>query len=297
MNEAVAKMLERYRRETMNDHLQALREILQEVALLGLWRAKFFERGAFYGGTALRILYGLDRFSEDLDFSLLAPDPGFRIDRYASQLEEEIAAFGFKVRAERIEKSVASAVESAFLKADSIRELLVIEAGREVVRQIPEGRVLKIKLEVDTDPPAGFVTHTRYLLRPIPFAVRVYVLPDLLAGKMHALLCRRWKNRVKGRDWYDLVWYAANHPELNLSHLEMRMRQSGHWKGDASLSADALRSALGKAIDTLDVEKARREVSPFIKDQAALALWSREFFHNVAERIRFSESPPLITGL
>ncbi|TFH28905.1 MAG: nucleotidyl transferase AbiEii/AbiGii toxin family protein [Deltaproteobacteria bacterium] len=279
MNEAVAKMLERYQRETVNDHLQALREILQEVALLGLWRAKFFEHGAFYGGTALRILHGLDRFSEDLDFSLLTPDPAFRIDRYASQLEEEIASFGFKVHA-------------VSLKADTIRELLVIEAGREIVRQIPEGKVLKIKLEVDTDPPAGFATQTRYLLRPIPFAVRVYVLPDLFAGKMHAVLCRRWKNRVKGRDWYDLVWYAANHPELNLPHLETRMRQSGHWKREDSLSADAFRSTLGEAIDALDVEKARREVSPFVKDQAALALWSREFFHDVAGRIRCSASLP-----
>lgn len=290
MNEAVARMLGRYRRETVNDHLQALREILQEVALLGLWRAKFFERAAFYGGTALRILYGLDRFSEDLDFSLMAPDPAFRIDRYSSQLEEEIAAFGFRVRVERIAKTAATAVESAFLKADTTRELLFIEAGREIVREIPKGRVLKIKLEVDTDPPPGFATQTRYLLQPIPFAVRVYVLPDLFAGKMHALLCRRWKSRVKGRDWYDLVWYAANHPELNLSHLENRMRQSGHWKGKAPLSANAFRSALGEAIDTLDVEKARREVSPFVKDPSALDLWSREFFRDVVGRIRFSAS-------
>ncbi len=286
MNPAVARMLEKYRRETVDDHLQALREILQEVALLGLWRAKFFERGAFYGGTALRILYGLDRFSEDLDFSLLAPDPNFRIDRYGSQLEEEIAAFGFRVRAERVEKSATSAVESAFLKADTIRELLVIEAGREIVRDIPKGRVLKIKLEVDTDPPPGFATQSRYLLRPIPFAVRAYALPDLFAGKMHALLCRRWKGRVKGRDWYDLVWYGANHPELNLSHLESRMRQSGHWKGEGHLSAEAFRSALGKAVDALDVERARREVSPFIKDPSVLDMWSREFFRDVAGRIR-----------
>jgi hypothetical protein len=286
VNEAVAKMLERYRRETANDHLQALREILQEVALLGLWRAKFFEHGAFYGGTALRILHGLDRFSEDLDFSLLSPDRSFRIDRYASQLEEEIAAFGFTVRAERIGKTSTTAVESAFLKVDTIRELLVIEAGREIVREIPKGRVLKIKLEVDTDPPPGFATQTRYLLQPIPFAVRVYALPDLFAGKMHALLCRRWKNRVKGRDWYDLVWYAANHPELNLPHLESRMRQSGHWKEEAPLSAEAFRSVLRNTIDALDVDKARTEVSPYVRDQAALALWSREFFHDVSGRIR-----------
>ncbi|MDO8942607.1 MAG: nucleotidyl transferase AbiEii/AbiGii toxin family protein, partial [Desulfobacterales bacterium] len=148
----------------------------------------------------------------------------------------------------------------------------------------------KIKLEVDTDPPPGFSTQSRYLLQPIPFAVRVYVLPDLFAGKMHALLCRRWKGRVKGRDWYDLVWYAANHPELHLAHLEGRMRQSGHWKGEEALSAEAFRSALGEAIDALDVEKARKEVAPFIKDQSSLALWSRDFFRDVAGRIRFPVS-------
>lgn len=288
MNEAIRKMLARYPRETLTDHLQALREILQEVALLGLWRAKFFEKAAFYGGTALRILYGLDRFSEDLDFSLLAPARGFSIDRYASQLEEELAAFGFQVHVEKIAKSVSTPIESAFLKADTVRELLVIEAGKALLQSVPQGQALKIKLEVDTDPPPGFATHTRYLLQPIPFAVRAYTLPDLFAGKMHALLCRRWKARVKGRDWYDLVWYAAHHPELHLAHLESRMRQSGDWKGSGPLSAEAFRSRLNAAIDRLDVPAARRGVSPFVKDQESLALWSREFFHDVAGRIRFS---------
>jgi predicted nucleotidyltransferase component of viral defense system len=289
MNEAVRKMLERYPRETVSDHMQALREILQEVALLGLWRSKFFEHAAFYGGTALRILYGLDRFSEDLDFSLLEPTPGFTMDRFASQLEEEVSAFGFHVKAERIEKSVPTAIESAFLKADTWKELLVIEAGEEIRRRVHKDQVVRIKLEVDTDPPSGFRTHTRYLLLPIPFAVRVYSLPDLFAGKMHAVLCRKWKTRVKGRDWYDFVWYAANHPELHLSHLESRMRQSGHWKGDDPLTAESFQRLIHEAIEGLDVEKARREVSPFVRNQEAPALWSQEFFHDVAGRIRFTE--------
>ncbi len=287
MHEAVSRMLAKYEPKSVDDSVRALREIIQEVALLGLWRAKFFEHAAFYGGTALRILYGLDRFSEDLDFSLLAPSPDFNLARYTASLEEELLAFGFNVRVEMVDKAVESAVQSAFLKANTRNELLVIEAGEELMGQVAAGQVLKVKIEVDTDPPPGFSTQTRYLLQPIPFAVRSYSLPDLFAGKMHAILFRKWKNRVKGRDWYDLVWYAANHPQLSLVHLEQRMRQTGHWSGEQSLSPVAFSDLLFEAIDRLDVNQARKDVAPFVKDQQMLAIWSHDFFRDVASRINF----------
>jgi len=287
IHEAVSRMLAKYEPKSVDDSVRALREIIQEVALLGLWRAKFFEHAAFYGGTALRILYGLDRFSEDLDFSLLAPSPDFNLARYMASLEEELQAFGFNVRVEMVDKAVESAVQSAFLKANTRNELLVIEAGEELAGQVAAGQVLKVKIEVDTDPPPGFSTSTRYLLQPIPFAVRSYSLPDLFAGKMHAILFRKWKNRVKGRDWYDLIWYAANHPQLNLGHLEQRMRQTGHWSGELSLSPVAFSDLLLEAIDLLDVNQARKDVAPFVKDQQMLALWSHDFFSDVASLIHF----------
>ncbi len=286
MHEAVARMLAKYEPRSVDDSVRALREIIQEVALLGLWRAKFFEHAAFYGGSALRILHGLDRFSEALDFSLLAPSPDFNLARYTASLEEELLAFGFNVRVEMIGKAVASPVQSAFLKANTRNELLVIEAGEELAGRVAAGQVLKVKIEVDTDPPPGFTTSTRYLLQPIPFAVRCYALPDLFAGKMHALLFRKWKNRVKGRDWYDFVWYAANHPRLNLAHLEQRMRQTGYWKGDEPLEPKAFRELLFDAIDRLDVNQARRDVTPFVKDRQMLALWSQDFFRDVAGRVQ-----------
>ena len=286
MHEAVTRMLAKYEPKSVDDSVRALREIIQEVALLGLWRAKFFEHAAFYGGTALRILYGLDRFSEDLDFSLLTPSPDFNLARYTASLEEELQAFGFNVRVEMVDKAVESAVQSAFLKANTRNELLIIEAGEELTGQVAAGQVLKVKIEVDTDPPPGFSTQTRYLLQPIPFAVRSYSLPDLFAGKMHAIIFRKWKNRVKGRDWYDLVWYAANHPHLNLAHLEQRMRQTGHWSGDKSLSQVAFTDLLFEAIDRLNVNQARKDVAPFVKDQQMLALWSHDFFRDVASRIK-----------
>lgn len=285
MHDAIARMLAKYENKSLDDQVKALREIIQEVALLGLWRARFFEHAAFYGGTALRILHGLDRFSEDLDFSLLAPTPDFSLQRFSAALEEEVRAFGFNLRVESVDKTVATAVQSAFLKAATRTELMVIEADERLISAIPSGQVLKIRIEVDTDPPPAFATTTRYLLQPIPFAVRCYTLPSLFAGKLHALLCRRWNNRVKGRDWYDLVWYAAHHPQLNLFHLEQRMRQTGHWSGTARLSRHDLDELLQTAIDRLEIAQARQDVAPFVKDQQALALWSTDFFRDVATRI------------
>ena len=287
MHEAIARMLSKYECRGLNDYINGLREILQEVALLGLWRSKFFEKAAFYGGTALRVIYGLDRFSEDMDFSLLEPLDSFDITGYTSFLEKETKGFGFDMRVERINKAIQSPVQSAFLKANTRNQLLVIETGEEILQAIPKGQVLKIKLEVDTDPPPDFATQTRYLLQPIPFAVRAFVLPDLFAGKMHAVLCRRWKNRVKGRDWYDLVWYAANHPELHLYHLEQRMRQTGDWKDDAPLTSESFKDLLTKGINNLNVDQARNEVEPFVKNPENLSIWSREFFLDVASRIKF----------
>lgn len=286
MHEAIARMLSKYECQGLNDYINGLREILQEVALLGLWRSKFFEKAALYGGTALRVIYGLDRFSEDMDFSLLEPSNRFDIAGYTTFLAKEIKGFGFDVRVERINKARSSPIQSAFLKADTRNQLLVIETGEEILQAIPKGQLLKIKLEVDTDPPSGFVTETRYLLQPIPFAVRTFVLPDLFAGKMHAILCRRWKSRVKGRDWYDLVWYAANHPELHLNHLEQRMRQTGDWKSDALLTLESLKDLLVDAISRLDVNQARKEVEPFVRIPESLSVWSREFFLDVASKIK-----------
>lgn len=287
MHEAIARMLSQYECQGINDFTNALREILQEVALLGLWRSKFFEKAAFYGGSALRILYGLDRFSEDMDFSLIEPSNNFDLTGYTAFLQKETRGFGFDIRIERVNKAVNTPIQSTFLKANTRNQLLVIETEEEILRSVPKGQILRIKLEVDTDPPPNFATQTRYLLQPIPFAVRTFVLPDLFAGKMHAILCRRWKTRVKGRDWYDLVWYAANHPELHLDHLEQRMSQTGHWKGDKPLTSESLKELLIKAINKLDVDQARKEVELFVKKPQDLSIWSREFFLDVATRIKF----------
>jgi predicted nucleotidyltransferase component of viral defense system len=286
MNEAIRQILANYEIRSVEDSLRALREVMQEIALLGLWRSKFFENAAFYGGTALRVLYGLDRFSEDLDFSLLEKRKNFDLGDYSEALKRELASFGFAVEIESRPKPASAAIQSAFLKADTRTQMITVEFDKGLVQKVPRNQVLKIKLEIDVDPPPGFATEVRYLLRPVPFSVRTFSLPDLFAGKMHAVLCRGWKSRVKGRDWYDLVWFAAYHPELHLVHLEQRMRQTGHWQGPAPLTAGDLRDLLSNRIEKVDIDQIRREVERFVKDPAALAIWSKEFFLDVASRIK-----------
>jgi len=286
MHEAIAKMVSKYECRGLNDYINAFREILQEIALLGLWRAKFFEKAACYGGIALRILYGLDRFYEDIAFSLLQPAKGFDLTDYTAFVKKEVEAFGFEVHVERVDKTIKTPIQSAFVKADTRNQLITIEAGKDILQALPKGKTLKVKMEVDTNPPPGFSTETRFLLQPIPFAVRSFVLPDLFAGKMHAILCRTWKTRVKGRDWYDLVWYAANYPELHLGHLEERMRQTGHWKGEDTLTPEQFHELFRTTINKLNIDQARRQVEPFVKTPETVSIWSREFFLDVASKIK-----------
>jgi predicted nucleotidyltransferase component of viral defense system len=285
MHDAIRDMLGRYECRARDDYVNALREILQDVALLGLWRSKFFEHAAFYGGSALRVLYGLDRYSEDLDFSLLVPDETFSLGAYGDALRREISSFGFHVEFASRRKAHTSTIESAFLKTNTYQQLIVIEVAEELLRDLHPAKSLKIKLEVDIDPPGGFGTETQYVLQPIPFPVRVFGLPDLFAGKLHAILCRKWKTRVKGRDWYDLIWYVARYPEVRISHLENRLRQSGDYTEDEALTRGQLQVLLREAVDNLDVEQARREVAPFVRDPRALDGWSPDFFRQIMTRI------------
>lgn len=285
MNEAARTMLERYPCRSTRDYENALKEVIQEIALLGLWRAKFFERAAFYGGSALRILYGLDRFSEDLDFSLLRRDSRFSLEGYVRAVEDELRSFGMSARVESRDKNKESSIESAFIKAGTLKNLITVPVPEETRRKVHKGKIVKVKLEVDTDPPGGFQTESRFHLRPIPFSVNTYQLPFLFAGKMHALLCRPWLSRVKGRDWYDLIWYVSRGTPLNLAHLELRMRQSGHLKARETLSAEKLRDLLQTKIASIDWASAREDAIPLLRDPAATDVWSKEFFRDVAERV------------
>ncbi len=284
MNEAIRSMIARRRPETAADWDRALREVLQEAALSGLWRTGFFDKAAFYGGMALRLFYNLDRFSEDLDFTLLAPEPAWRLSDRLSGLRAELEAFGFSVETEPKHEG---SIESAFLKANTKINLITIEAPSGMAGSAAPNRLIKIKLEMDADPPAGIRTENRTLFEPFPVSIRVVVPPCLFAGKIHACLCRAWKSRTKGRDWYDLLFFVSRAIPVDLIHLEARMRQSGHWKETRSLEADDTRDLLAKRIQLIDWQQAKADVLPFIRDPRSLDLWGTELFDEAAQRIHW----------
>lgn len=289
MNNLIKNMMPSPLPQTAYGMLVALREIMQSFALLGLWRSKFFEHTAFYGGTALRVLYGLDRFSEDLDFTLLKPSSKFRFSSYVLSVQKELKAYGFEVTCDIKQKTADTYVISAFIRGNTLKQLLVMDAPEHVLSGISKHSIIKIKLEIDTNPPAGFDTEMKYVFSPVQFAVRSCTLPSLFAGKMHALLCRQWKTRVKGRDWYDFAWFVSRFPQLNLAHLENRMRQTGHYTNETPLTHDMLIERLYSVIDGLNINAARTEVFPFISNVRSIDIWSKDFFKAAAQRIVIEE--------
>lgn len=221
----IKEWLESYHPVNREDATSALREIMQQVALAGLYRSGFYEKAAFYGGTALRIFYNLERFSEDLDFSLLSPNADFTFQPYIDAVIEEFKSQGMDVSVKEKEKKIATNVESAFLKSETIWKELVLEGivPQNGLQQIAN---IKIKIEVDKLPPPGFETEDKLLLQPYSFYVRCLKLPYLFAGKMHALLFRKWQNNVKGRDWYDMEWYIKKKVPMSLSHFLHRAQEA-----------------------------------------------------------------------
>jgi predicted nucleotidyltransferase component of viral defense system len=279
----VRKMLDAYQCKTNEERRDALREIVQEVALLGLSRTSFFSHAAFYGGTALRIFHGLERFSEDLDFSLIKPIPGFKLDNYLDAVRDELASWGFEMSVERKEKATESAVQSAFIKGGTLIHLVKIASINPPVAGIPSNEQLKIKLEIDTDPPESAGFDTKYGLKPLPYSVRLYDPPSLFAGKLHALLCRGWKQRVKGRDFFDYLWYLSNDIPVNALHLEARMRQSGHYEDQKHLGQNDIIALVEQRLSSVDFEQVKNDILPYIKDTRSIEVWSSEFFKSVTQ--------------
>ena len=278
-------MLERCRADSLGEERNALKEVVQEVALCGLSRAGFFKSTAFYGGTALRIFYGLDRFSEDLDFSLIAPDPSFDLKAYFPILESEIRATGLNFTVEEKVKSAESNIRSAFLKGNTKEHILSFFQGQDSSALHP-GEIIRIKFEVDIDPPAHAAFESKYRLLPSPYEVRLYDLPSLFAGKIHAVLCRAWKNRVKGRDLYDYVFYLAKGAAVNLKHLKARLVDSGFIGEDFQLDQGSLIGLLNERFASIDYEQAKQDVLPFIKDKSKLNLWSSAFFADISKGLK-----------
>lgn len=280
---SIKQMLEGYSDNT--PQIDKLREILQQTALLGLARHHFFEHALFYGGTALRILYGLDRYSEDLDFSLIHPNPNFNFSPFLEGMHQELKAMGFDLDVSIREKNADTGIWSAFLKANTLSLLLSINEKTKIRGVHPEQKI-QIKVEIDTDPPLTDLQQESKLVKnPVPFYVVTYAMPDLFAGKMHAALCRNWQKRVKGRDWYDLIWYIQKGVPVNLPHLRARMEQTQHLHPGELFRKAELIGRLHQKIDQIDWQAAKSDVAVFIADKSRLNIWSSQFFHDLVSEV------------
>lgn len=280
----IKEWLDTYKPSNKDEATQALREIMQEIALAGLHRAGFFEKAAFYGGTALRIFYGLDRFSEDLDFSLLEVNPNFSLNKYLDAVIAEFESLGMQVSIREKQKTSQANIESAFLKSETIWKELILEG---IIPQngLDQKANILIKLEVDRNPPLGFETEERLLLKPFSFYVKCFTISDLFAGKMHALLFRKWGTNVKGRDWYDTEWYIKKGVSLNLNHFLLRAIDSGDWNQE-SITEQEFRELLSARIGTVDMDRVKADIRRFIPDQKVLEIWSAKYFHDLSKHLK-----------
>ena len=285
MDKLIEQMLKKHSSQTFEDRKNSVKEVIQEIVLCGLSRAGFFDSAVFYGGTALRIFYGLDRFSEDLDFSLIQPNPNFDLTQYFPILEKEVRAFGLNFKMEEKEKSFDSNIRSAFLKGNTKEHLLLFYSNTDIQGKISANELIKIKFEVDISPPAYATFERKYRLLPYPYEVLLYDQSSLFAGKIHAVLCRGWKNRVKGRDLYDYVFYLSQNTPVNLKHLKQRLIQSKFILTGEEFSIKELKKALVSRLGEIDYEKAKADVEPFVKNNRSLALWDKEFFISITEQL------------
>ena len=274
-----------YNPQNEEESLAAMREIMQEIALAALSRTDFFKKAAFYGGTALRIFYGLDRYSEDLDFSLLESDPSFSLTPYFSAITSEFEAMGMQVTIREKDKRIKTQVDSAFLKSETIWQELVLE---DVVKQhgISLNKTIKIKIEIDRIPPLGFETEEKLLIKPFSFYTNCFTLPNLFAGKLHALLFRKWKNRVKGRDWYDMEWYIRKGVPLNMNHFLNRAIETRDWN-KTTISQEEILVLLNEKITSVSFTAVKEDVRKFIQDGKKLDIWSPAYFNDLIQLMKF----------
>lgn len=285
MNNILASMLSGYELRSDYDRKNAMKEIIQEIVLCSLSRTDFFKHAAFYGGTALRIFYGLDRFSEDLDFSLAEQDSAFDLSSYLPALENEVRSYGLNLKAEVKTKTKDSFVQSAFVKGNTREQLLYFYPEDSVASLVPGNETVKIKFEVDTNPPPFAGYEKQYRLHPIPYEVRLYDAPSLFARKIHAVLCRGWKSKIKGRDLYDFVFYVSRNISVNLAHLNARLTDSGFISDGSFMTIENIKESLRERFASIDYANAKQDVLPFIKNPASLDVWSADFFEKITQNI------------
>lgn len=285
MNKTLSEMLEKYEIKTDKDEINALKEIIQELVISVLSKSDFFNRAAFYGGTALRIFYDLDRFSEDLDFALVSPDKNFDLSAYFPFIEKEVSLYGLNLKVDTKIKTKESNISSAFLKGDTMEHILIFFSESNLQNNSKLLRDIKIKFEIDINPPSGAEYEIKYKLLPTPHSVRLYNKESLFAGKIHAILCRNWSHRTKGRDLYDYAFFLSKNIKVNMNLVKSKLVESNVLKDDDNFDINILKNMLNEKFKLIDYDAAKNDAAPFLDDSTKLNIWSMEFFQSITDNL------------
>lgn len=290
MKLALEKMIKKYNPSDLEEGKDAMREIVQRVILLSLSNRDFFKIVSFCGDTSLRLLHGLPRVSKNLTFSLMRRDKEFDFAPYEEEILLTLKSFGLHAESKQLRGEAEN--RSTFLKTHTLKYLLDIEVPEYLSELVDVSKIIKIIIEIDIDSPTLFQTEKRVLTLPKAFMLTSFDLPTLFASKMHAILCRSWKEQPNGRDWYDMNWYIKNEAKLNFAHLNKRVLQAplGIEKkiaklGGKELSRNEFIDLLRERISKLDIAKIKDDAHLSVRDKKETAVWSKDFFTVLIYRI------------
>ena len=282
----IEEIIKTYNPETINDNKAILREIVQSIVLVGLSRTDFFKKASFYGGTALRIFYDLNRYSEDLDFTLNNVDKNFSIAPFIESIKNVALSYGLELEISIKQKQISTPVESAFAKINTYQTFINLKMNSELTKLLHKDEVIKVKFEIDCEPALGFTTENKWIDMPEFAPVIVLDEASLFAGKLHAILCRNYKNTVKGRDYYDFLFYVRRGISPNLNYLRNKLINTGKINEKDTFNIEVLKEMLIKRFEQVDFEQVKNDTERFIINNEDLSTYSKDLFVQMAKKIK-----------
>ena len=278
MNNVIEQLIQNYNPRNSEEVKNAIKEITQSIVLIGLSRSNFFSKASFYGGTALRIFYGLNRYSEDLDFTLNAVDESFSLAPYVQSIINVAKSYGIDLNVEVKSKKIETPIESAFAKLNTFQTFISFNIDERLTSRLHKDELIKVKFEVDCNPALGFDVESKWITEPELASINVLDIESLFSGKLHAILCRKYENTVKGRDFYDFIFYINKKIKPNLNYLKNKLIESNILDKDAVFTIDILKEMLVQRFNQIDFKQVRDDAQKFVMKNEDLSLYCKELF-------------------